>query len=181
MSKLFFIIFCLPIFAIGQTVADSMKIANEKLDFQIDSIINGYERDGFDFIIMRTYDTIPTNSRCRFVIRKDSCTHLYALDISYDYNVGYIFVGRVDRLSRTSQNPCYDEMTQIESDLSEFTNYFKIKQPSETNFKQHQYTVYGKINGRYICETFEQDFISSFHSGMLYQTVCNYLGGWCQD
>jgi hypothetical protein len=181
MSKLFFIIFCLPIFAIGQTASESMKIANEKLDFQIDSIIAGYERDGFDFIIMRTYDTIPNSSRCRFVIRKDSCTDLFALDVSYNYMVSYISVGRVDRLSRTSQNPCYDEMTKIEKDLSQFTNYFKIEQPTEIDFKQHQYTVYGKINGRFIYETFEEDFISSFHSAMLYQTVCNYLGGWCHD
>lgn len=181
MSKLFFIILFLPIWVAGQTATDSMKMANDKLDFQIDSIINGYERDGFDFILMRAYDSVPISSRCHFVIRKDSCTHLYALDVSDDYNVSYVFVDRIDRLSQSNQNPCYDEMTKIEKDLSQFTNYFKNKRPAALNFKQHQYTVYGKMNGRYIYETFEREFVSSFHSGMLYQTVCNYLGGWCHD
>jgi len=181
MPNLFYFILFLPLFVVGQSSADSMKIANETLDFQIDSILKVYEKEGTDFIIMRAYDTIlPISSRCHFVIRKDSCSNMYALDVSYDYTVSYIFVQSIDRPSRSAKSLCIDEMVKIEKDLSQFTNYFKKDHPSELNFKSHQYTVYGKINNGYIYETFEEDFISSFHSGMLYQTVCSYLGGWCK-
>ncbi len=181
MSKLFFIILFLPIWVVGQTATDSMKIANENLDYQIDSIIKGYERDGFDFLIMRVYDSVPISSRCRFVVRKDSCLALYTIDVSPEFNITHVFVSDVESSARRRRNePCVDEMTKIEKDLSQFTNYFKNEQPTEISFKQQQYTVYGKINGRYIYETFEEEFISSFHSGMLYQTVCHYLDGWCK-
>jgi hypothetical protein len=176
--KTFFLIQSILISTLGysQNVSnDSMKVANDNLDNRVFSTLDEYEQKGIDFMIMRTYDTISLrHNQCLFIYREDTCSKLYGYGFHNDFEVIYKGVGRVGRGSK-----CVDEIAEIENHLSSITDYFKTDKPTSLDFSLHRYTFYGKINGKYIHETFEESFISSHHSGMLHYVVCAYAGVYC--
>lgn len=76
------------------------------------------------------------------------------------------------------KSSCYNELTEIEKYLNkEYLKKSTKQQPAD--WKEHYYFLYGRVNGDYIFETFGSEFLATFHSGMLYEIVCNEFGMHC--
>src|SRR5690606_30039925 len=122
-NGLFRILLFIPIISFGQYYhVDSMRIANDSLDSRIFSIINEYEEKGYDYIILRVFDSlVPITSRCKVMYREDSCTNMYSLDVHINYEVSYAHIGRI---FQRNHNECYDEIGEIRKDLTFTKNYF---------------------------------------------------------
>jgi hypothetical protein len=161
------------------TQLDSLKIANNELDAQIIEKIKLYELDSIDFILLRVYDTlIAENNRCTFMISQDSCTKRFVLAVDYDLTIHHISIGYP---TEHYHKKCFEKMPEVESNLRLFQNYFKLMPPGLPKFKDNPCTFYGQISGDYLLETFDTDFLNTFHSGMLYDTICSYMGVWCDN
>ncbi len=157
------------------TTFDSLKLANDKLDSQILENIKIYERDSIDFVLLRVYDSLNYyNNRCTFVIEKDSCSTRFALDLNHDYTISYVHISDVSYRNYAIQ-PCISILPEIETNLRLFENYFKIKSPILPGFKNSDCTFYGQVNGEFLLEVFEIEFLKTFHSGMLYDTICSVM------
>lgn len=170
--------FCQLTFAETASI-DSLKNANKEFDKRIYKMVKTYEQAGVDFVLLRVYDTLwAFENRCYFVIKEDTCSKRFGLSMDEDYSIHDVSISNVaDFYSK--KMPCRDEISEIETAL-EYENYFKDQYLDSLSFENSPYTLYGKINGKYLHEEFNREFISKFHSGMLYDTICNYLGARCE-
>ena len=174
MKTVLFTIFTLTyICASGQTTAaDSMMLANDSLDSKILSIIGEYEEKGFDYLILREFSLFPITSCCTLMYNEDTCTTRYALDVHTDYSVSYIHVVSIG----LEHDKCSDELKEIKHDLTFNKNYFSKSDSILPDFRDKRYTLYGKIDGSYVHETFEIDFVNKHHPGMLHHVVTSRFG-----
>jgi hypothetical protein len=183
MKNLFYLyLFTCSLNGFTQTIAfDSLQVANNGLDAQILENIKIYKRDSINFVFVRVYDSLNFyNNRCTFVIEKDSCSTRFALDLRHDYTISYVHISDVKYRSYATQ-PCISILPEIESNLRLFKNHFKTNTPMLPDFKNNDCTFYGQINGEYLLEIFQIEFLNTFHSGMLYDTICSNLGVSCES
>lgn len=168
-----------PLFSVAQN-NDSLRWANDSLDRSIFEMVADWERNQVDYIFMRTYDSTGYfENRFRFLYRPDSCTFIHEMHVWEDYSIHDVHIGRIEAIR--NPNRCFDEISIVEKRLSEFENYFQSTPIPLPDFHLSSYTIYGHINGKFILQRFESDFIESFHSGMLYDTVCHQLGCRCSN
>lgn len=80
--------------------------------------------------------------------------------------ISFVFISGIAR------NMNNNKFEKIEELLAEKLTGNK---PSFTNFSKTNYTMIGIINGKYVYEVFEEDFINKFHSGLFYQVLSGYL------
>ena len=174
MKTVLFSIFTLThICASGQTSpADSMMLANDSLDAKLLSIISEFEEKGGDYLILREFSLFPITSRGNIMFNEDTCTSKFALDVHTDYSLMYIHIGRIG----LANAKCYDELKEIKHDLSYNVNYFSSNDSIPLNFRDKRFTLYGKLDSKYIHETFETDFVNKHHPGMLHHVVTSRFG-----
>jgi hypothetical protein len=160
------------------TTIDSLKLVNDELDAQILEKIKIYESDSIDFIFLRVYDTlVAENNRCTFMISQDSCNSRFALAVNHNFTIHHITIGYPDYYVENQK--CKNQVTEVIYNLTVFDNYFKTEPTNLPEFKRNGCTFYGKINSECLLETFNQGFLNTFHHGMLYDTICNYMGVRC--
>jgi len=156
------------------TFTDSLKNANIAFNNQIQDKVKTYEEEGYDFLILRIYDTLqPIKNRCHFMIRKDSCTQRFVLSIKQDFSFQQTYISHIDYYGRNS--PCHDEIGQIEAGFNGSESYIKSQSIDSLRFEP-PYTLYGKINKKYLYEVIDKEFVSKFHSGIIYDILCFYMG-----
>ncbi len=154
------------------TSSDSLKNANIEFDNKILSMIKAYEQEGCDFIILRVYDTTWSfENRCRFMIRKDSCTQRFGLSMDHDYSIHHVSISYIDDYYDNGW-PCHDEISEIEYRLGDYENNLSKQNLDSLYYENSAYTLYGKIDGKYFYE---------IHAGMFYTTICSYMGGTCNE
>lgn len=179
MIRFTFLFLFLPLVTSAQA-HDSLRLANDSLDRRIAEMVAEWERNEVDYIFMRSYDSTGLfANRFHFLFRKDTCTIMHEFHIWEGYTIHDVHIGRIEARRRTYPPPCFDEIARIERDLSAYEDYFQNSPIPYPDFHLSPYTIYGHINGKYILQRFGEDFISSFHSGLLYDTVCRDLGCWC--
>lgn len=156
---------------------DSLKQANIKLNTNIFDKIKHYENEGYDFLLFRAYDSLSHyENRCRFMVRRDSCTWRYALKMNRDYTVSHVSISSIDYYE---DNPCYDELGEAENSLSAVGGYFKGLSKITPELDKFPYILFGRISGKYIYETFDSDFLTGTQRGILYHIICAYMGEHC--
>lgn len=172
-------LFLLSLYGLGQSVnADSLKWANIELDKRIEKLIHKWDSSGYDFVVLRTTDSLwlPEN-KVRFLLRQDTCTRRYGLNIGYDYSIGYVSISYIDDYYDPNNPICHDEVGELEELLGFNEIDLLLNRPVLLNFSSKAYVVYGVINGKYFYESTDKPLTSEFHSGIVYDLVCRYLHG----
>lgn len=167
----------------AQTIhLDSLKLINCKLDSMARHIFNEADSLGIDILMVRKYDSINAfirNSYCRVLKKRDSCAIQYELVINELYEIVYCHISNPAAIYRKDKG-CDSKFDRIEKLLnenySENHNYFSASKPTLDSFSNSAYTFFGMINGKYIFETFDENFLRKFHSGVLYDLLTSYLG-----
>lgn len=181
LSALFF---CSYTFA--QVNRDSLQLAVDSLNRKMISEIQEFESSNSDFLVLRVNDPESDwHNSYHCIHNVDSCS------ISY---MGMIIIDLTDELLQTyeirlanisknrrlppGKSSCYNELTEIEKYLKkEYLTKSTKQEP--VDWKEHYYVLYGKVKGDYIFETFGSEFLATFHSGMVYEIVCNTFGMYC--
>lgn len=164
----------------AQTITvDSLKIANQEFDDLIQVYLNNYEEQGHEFMILRVRDSIyPALNQCIVISRKESCTTRFNLQMNSDCSIKYVHVNNIKY--HDPSEPCEDELIEIADQMSAFDDFFKSRQPEELDLERASFVFYAKVFGNYALEYFEFEFVSEFHSGLLYDVVCFQLYANCK-
>lgn len=164
----------------GQSrAADSLEIANQKLDSLILYYLKNFESEGHEFMILRVRDSVFAGmNECSFMVTKDSCTSKFKLAVNWDFTISYVHVSDISYYDPSL--PCSDKLYRIANDIREFEDYFKSSDPVNLNLENAPFVFYAKVFGNYSLEYFDHEFVSEFHSGMLYDVVCHHLYSSCK-
>ncbi len=161
------------------TKNDSLRFINNELDIKINSIFNKADSLGLDILFVRKYDSLNCNSFENFttiIQKKDTCSYMYILEINEHFEINYIHTSKIG-YDRTKCENDFPEIQKLLTDnYGDNHIYFSNIRPSLSNFSTSDYTLAGIINGKYIYEVFDKEFINVFHSGMLHYVLSTYLG-----
>ncbi len=176
--------FCSDTFA--QVNRDSLQLMVDSLTKRMISEIKGFEDLDADFLVLRVNDAESDWYNSYHCIHNvDSCSISYVRSIIIDltderlqtHTLRFAYISKNRRLP-PEKSSCYNELTEIEKYLKkEYLTKSTKQEPGD--WKQYSYVLYGKVKGDYIFETFGPEFLATFHSGMVYEIVCNKFGIHC--
>lgn len=175
-------LFCLCANIKSQTLfIDSLKDINNELDKRIMSIFNKADSLGQDILIVRKYDSLNNILRdnyCSVMQKEDTCSISYILDVEENFTISYC---PSSKIKRSSEFPnCENDFPKIyrllSEDFGDHQSYFTDTVPTSIDFSKSDYTLIGRINGQYIFEVFDNNFVEEFHSGLLHHVVTGYMG-----
>jgi hypothetical protein len=176
--------FCSYIFA--QVNRDSLQLMVDSLTQSMISEIKGFEDSNADFLVLCVNDTESDwHNSYHCIHNVDSCSISYMRMIIIDltdeqlqtYELRFANISMNRRVPR-GKSSCYNELTEIEKCLKkEYLTKSTKQEPID--WKAYSYVLYGKVKGNYIFETFGPEFLATFHSGMVYEIVCNKFGIHC--
>lgn len=176
--------FCSDTFA--QVNHDSLQLMVDSLTKRMISEIKGFEDSNADFLVLSVNDTESdwyNSYRC--IHNVDSCSISYVRMIIIDltdellqtYEIRFANISMNRRLPPGTSS-CYNELSEIEKYLKkEYLTKSTKQEPAD--WKEYSYVLYGKVKGDYIFETFGPEFLATFHSGMVYEIVCDKFGMHC--
>jgi len=172
----FLLLYCFNVNS-QSSARDSANAANDTLDAMILRTIESFDEFNYDYLILREYDSAaPMIGEYHILKEQDSCSSMFGWNIESDFSIGHFSVGKIQ--SRKSIGGCsqYADFDKIKLDLTRSVNYFDSTNVDSLNFRTARYTLYGKIDGEYLFQTFELEFVTSFHSGMLHDVICREFG-----
>ncbi len=159
--------------------SDSLLLANHAMDIKIQDKIKFLDSVGYEFMLLRVKDSINYGlNECTFMVKKDSCTSMFGFDIDENYSIRYIHIGDIGDVYR--HGPCRDKLGNIAADMRKFDNFFINSDTIQVDLDRAPFTFFGKVYENYSIEYFDYDFVATFHSGFLYDTVCSYFYRKCQ-
>jgi hypothetical protein len=166
--------------SIGQSsLNDSLIVANQKLDSLILDYLKDFESEGHEFMILRVRDSVFAGlNECSFMVSKDSCTSKFKLTINWDFTISYVHVS--DFSYYDPNLPCSEKLLKIANEMREYNDFFKSSDPVNLNLENAPFVFYSKVFGNYSLEYFDHEFVSEFHSGLLYDVICHQLYSSCK-
>lgn len=176
--------FCSDTFA--QIHRDSLQLAVDSLNKSMECEISGFEESNSDFLVLRVNDSLSdwyNSYHCIYELDSCSVSYVIMIIINTIDELTQAYEIRVSKIYKDIRVPpgkkiCFNELDEIGKYLkNEYLN--KSTRQNPANWELYPYVLYGKVNGDYIFETFDNSFISTFHSGMVYEVVCNKFGLYC--
>lgn len=168
---------------------DSLQFAVDSLNKMMVSEIQGFENSNSDFLVLLVNDPSSDWYNSYHCIHQlDSCSvscYVIMIDIHLTDESLQTYEVRLPKIFKSRRVPpgkkaCYNELEEIKKYL-EKGYLIKSRKQDPSNWQKHSYMLYGKVGGDYIFETFDPDFIATFHSGMVYEIVCDKFGQPCPE
>jgi len=153
---------------------ESAEIRTKTFNDSITKLLNQYEKDGVDFIVIRSNKTYGPN--CRFIIRKDSCTQMFILHLGENDVVTHIHSATIaSRAPNDTRNYCPKELDNMYAALTYYEDHFTKSQPDYSHYDSTKIIFFGSVDGRYLLEVVDRNYFSTHHPGMFYETFRNYF------